>query len=257
MISETVRRQFSTEAMLVAALVSIPAQAAAQYQDSIHGEGFFWGQLAAPLGEFNDHVGLGWGAGLGGLLYLDDRRYAALRAEGSFVIYGYETVRRPLSPTIPFVDVDVTTTNWLLLGGVGPQIFLWNGPIRPYIYGTVGASYFLTRTSVMGDHDNQPIATTTNFNDLNLLLSAGGGLSVKLGGEGGESVHLDLSAVYNHNGLAEYVTKGGLRDLGGGRWVADPIASSANLITYRIGFSMSFTDALALSTGDLARNSHR
>ena len=51
------------------------------------------------------------------------------------------------------------------------------------------------------------------------------------------TVHLDLSAAYNHNGLAEYVTEGGLRELSGGGWVADPAASNANLITYRVGIS--------------------
>jgi len=223
----------------VAALLAIPLDATAlSSEEQFQGEGFLWAQLAAPLGEFSDHVGLGGGVGLGGLLYLGDQRYAALRAEGSFVIYGSETVRRPLSPTIPFVDVDITTTNWLVLGGVGPQVFLSNGPIRPYIYGTVGLSYFFTRTSVKSDHEDEPIASTTNFEDLTLLLSGGGGISVVLHEDGDESFHLDLSAVYNHNGLAEYVTEGGLRELPGGGWVADPVASNANLITYRVGISI-------------------
>ena len=234
MIIRNVKKQFSAAAVLAAALLVIPTDATAQSRGRVPAEGFFWAQLAAPLGEFNDNVGLGGGVGLGGLLYLGDNRYAALRAEGSFVVYGSDTVRRPLSPTIPFVDVDVETTNSILTAGVGPQIFLATGPIRPYIYGTVGLSYFVTQTSVKGDHEDEPIASTTNFDDLNLLLSGGGGLSVKLH----KGVHLDLSAVYNHNGLAEYVTEGGLRELRGGGWVADPIASNANLITYRVGISI-------------------
>ena len=156
MISETVKKQFSAAAVLAAAFLLIPADATAQSgPDRIAGEGFFWAQVAAPLGEFNDNVGLGGGVGLGGLLYLNSQRYVALRAEGSFVVYGSDTVRRPLSPTIPFVDVDVKTTNSILSAGVGPQIFLANGPIRPYIYGTVGLSYFVTQTSVKGDHDDE------------------------------------------------------------------------------------------------------
>ena len=234
MIIRSVKKQFGAAAVLAAALVVIPTDATAQSRNRVPAEGFFWAQLAAPLGEFNDNVGLGGGVGLGGLLYLGDNRYAALRAEGSLVVYGSDTVRRPLSPTIPFVDVDVETTNSILTAGVGPQIFLATGPIRPYIYGTVGLSYFVTQTSVKGDHEDEPIASTTNFDDLNLLLSGGGGLSVRLH----KRVNLDLSAVYNHNGLAEYVTEGGLRELRGGGWTADPIASNANLITYRVGISI-------------------
>lgn len=238
MIPETKKKKLSTASLLAAALLAIPAAGTAQAPEArFPGEGFLWAQVAAPLGEFNDHVGLGGGIGLGGLLYLNDERYAALRAEGSFVIYGTETIRRPLSPTVPFVDVDVQTTNSILSAGVGPQVFLSNGSIRPYLYGTVGLSYFVTRTTVEGDRDQEPIASTTNFDDLNLLLSGGGGLSVRLY-EGDVSAHLDLSAVYNHHGLAEYLTEGGLRELRGGGWAADPVASNANLITYRIGISI-------------------
>lgn len=222
-------------AVLSAVLLAIPSEGRAQ--NTFPGEGFFWAQVAAPLGEFNDNVGLGGGLGLGGLLYLGGERFAALRAEGSFIIYGSETVRRPLSPTIPFVDVDVETTNSILSMGVGPQIFLATGPVRPYVYGTVGLSYFVTQTSVKGDHEDEPIASTTNFEDLNLLLTGGGGLSVRVH-EGDASIHLDLSASYNHNGLAEYITKGGLRELRGGGWVADPVASNANLVTYRVGITI-------------------
>ena len=174
MTNRSVKKQFGgcgrlvAATALAAALLATPAAGTAQSgPDRIPAEGFFWAQLAAPLGEFNDNVGLGGGVGLGGLLYLGDQRYAALRAEGSFVVYGSDTVRRPLSPTIPFVDVDVKTTNSILTAGVGPQIFLATGPIRPYIYGTVGLSYFVTQTSVKGDHEDEPIASTTNFDDLN------------------------------------------------------------------------------------------
>jgi len=61
---------------------------------------------------------------------------------------------------------------------------------------------------------------------------------VKLHDDEDGTVHLDLSLVYNHNGLAEYVTEGGLRELPGGGWVADPVASDANLMTYRVGIHL-------------------
>ena len=238
------RFRFATVLPIAAVLVTIPLDATAQPPDStaqseerFPGELFFWAQLAAPLGEFKDHVESGLGLGGGALLYLGDQRHAALRAEIGWIDYGSETVRRPLSPTIPFVDVEVKTTHSLLLGGVGPQIFLSSGPLRPYIFGTVGFSHFSTETSVKSDHGDEPFATTTNFDDTNLLLTVGGGLSVRLKGEEGDPFHLDVSVVYNHNGLAEYVTEGGLRELPKGGWVVDPVESDANLITLRVGIS--------------------
>ena len=240
MMSDTVKKLRIRRlpwAALVAVLV-IPGEASAQgFPDRIAGEGFMWGQLAAPVGEFSSHVELAGGFGLGGLLYLHDQRLVALRVEGNLVIYGTETVRVPLSPTVPFVDVDVRTTNSILSAGAGPQVYLSTGPVRPYIFGTVGLSYFVTETSVRGDYDEEPFASTTNFDDFNLSLTGGGGISVGVY-HGDVTVNLDLSVAYNHNGLTEYLTKGDLRRLPRGGWVADPILSDANLVTYRVGISV-------------------
>lgn len=240
MISDSVKR-LGARALLPAAFLTaaaIPGEASAQNaKGRVAGEGFMWGQVAAPVGEFHNHVELAGGFGLGGLLYLHPERYAALRVEGNLVIYGAETIRTPLSPTVPFVDVDVRTTNSILSAGAGPQIFLSRGPIRPYVFGTVGLSYFVTETNVQGDHDEEPFASTTNYDDLNLSLTGGGGISVGVY-QGEVTVHLDLSAAYSHNGLTEYLTKGGLRSLPRGGWVANPILSDANLMTYRVGISV-------------------
>ena len=238
--TETLRRKAAALVVAgaaAAASLATPADATAQSPISrIAGEGFGWVQLAAPLGEFDDYVGLGAGVGLGGLLFLGPQSHAALRLEGSFVVYGGERVRTPLSPTIPFVDVEVETTNSIVSLGLGPQIYLLDGPLRPYVFGTVGLSYFGTQTSVYGDYQDEPIASTTNHSDLSLTLTGGGGMSVRLY-TGDVSFNLDLSAVYNRNGLTEYLTPGRLRQVGGGAWVADPIVSDANLVTYRIGVS--------------------
>lgn len=240
MIHATLKRP-GTAALLPAAFLAalaVPGEAGAQsFPDRIAGEGFMWGQVASPVGEFDTHVDVAGGFGLGGLLYMNDQRYAAVRLEGDLVVYGTETFRAPLSPTIPFVDVDVRTTNSILSAGVGPQVFLTTGPIRPYIFGTVGLAYFFTETSVQGDYDEEPFASTTNFDDLNMSLNGGGGVSVGVY-QGDVALNLDLSVVYSHNGLTEYLTKGDLRRLPRGGWVADPILSDANLVTFRVGFSV-------------------
>lgn len=232
------RSRLATTLPCVAALVALPLDSAAQSEEEpFEGEVFLWALLAEPLGEFRDRVAGGIGGGLGAFDYPSDRRHVALRAEGSFVLYGIEGDRRPLSPTIPVDSVNIASTSWLLMGRVGPQVFLFTGPIRPYVYGTVGLSCFLTRTDVFSDYEDEHIATTTNFRDLNLLLSAGAGLSVKLFEKGDRPFHLDLTAVYIHNGRAKYLAADGLRELPGGGWVADPVESGANLITYRVGVS--------------------
>lgn len=207
--------------------------------DALRGEVHFHAALAVPVGEFGHHVNLGGGGGLGGLLFLDERGLAAIRVDGSFVVYGHESYRTSLSPTVPFVDVDVSTTNSILALGVGPQVYLGSGPLRPYFFGTAGFSYFITETSVSGDQYDEPFASTTNFDDFSLALAAGGGLSVSLR-EGENPISLDLAAHYQHNGLTEYLTDGAqnLHALPRGGWRASPVVSDANLVTYRVGVSI-------------------
>ena len=241
------RKTIALAGAVALAMILLPRGASGQWNDGrfasgpqpLRGEVHFHAGLAVPVGEFGDHVNLGGGGAIGGLLFLDERGYAAIRADGSFVVYGHESYRTSLSPTVPFVDVDVATTNSIFALGVGPQVYLGSGPLRPYFFGTVGFSYFVTETSVSGSEYDEPFASTTNFDDFNLALAAGGGLAVSLR-EGENPVSLDLAAHYQHNGLTEYLTDGAqnLRALPRGGWRANPVVSDANLLTYRVGVSI-------------------
>ena len=180
---------------------------------------------------------LGGGFGGGLLLYLTPERNVAFKLDGTMVIYGSESFRTPLSPTVPFVDVDVRTTNYIASVGIGPQIYLGTDDLRPYIFGTVGFSYFATQSSVSGTHEVESFASTTNFDDMTLALTGGGGLAVQLS-HGEHPVSLDMSASYQRNGLTEYLTEGDLYELPGGGWAVDPVLSETNLMTYRLGVTI-------------------
>lgn len=235
-------------------LLALPAAGAAQQYDDDYGgfwnnpqgEFYMYGHVALPVGEFQSHVEIGGGAGLGGAFFLDRNRMAALRVDGSMVVYGSESYNAPLSLTIP-VDVRVQTTNSILSAGIGPQFYLMRGAVRPYVFGTFGFSYFVTETNVRGHGTEEPFASNINFDDFNMALNGGGGMSVEVY-RGEISVAVDVSASYQRNGIAEYLVKG---DLGRGRWDRwyrdtrgrrgvphDPIISDANLVTYRIGVSL-------------------
>ena len=243
------------------AMLTMPMSGAAQTHDDDYGgfwsdpqgEFFLYGHVAVPVGEFQSHVDLGGGAGLGGVLFLNRDRMAALRVEGNILVYGSQSYNAPLSTTIP-IDVRVQTTNSIASAGIGPQIYLTRGALRPYVFGTFGFSYFVTETSVRGHGDEEPFASSINFDDFTMALNAGGGLSVEVY-RGEVSVALDFSASFQRNGLAEYLVKGdpGHGRLDWDRWyrdtrrnrgradrdlVGDPIVSDANLVTYRIGVSL-------------------
>lgn len=202
------------------------------------GELFFHGSLANPVGAFKDFVNLGGGGGAGVVLYMDEGRSAALRLEGSFVVYGSESFTAPLSKTVQRVGVRVRTTNYIASAGAGPQLVLGSGPVRPYMFGTVGIAYFATESSASGTQaGSDDFAQSTNLDDLKFSLRAGGGMMVRLT-RGKHPVSLDISASYQHNGTTEYLTKGDLRNGPGGRLQFSPVVSETNLITYRVGISL-------------------
>lgn len=194
--------------------------------------------VAFPIGEFEEYVDLGGGVAGYGIVYFDDRRTAGLRLDASWLIYGSRTVRRPLSPTVPFVDVDVSTQNWIAGLGVGPQIETGTGALRPYLHGSVGFSYFATTTSVEGTHNTEPFASSTNFDDFTLALVGGGGVRVRLATARRNPLSLDLGVDYVRNGLTEYLREGGLRERAGGGVEIRPIRSETNLMLVRIGMAV-------------------
>ena len=195
------------------------------------------GVLLAPVGEFDQFVDLGGGVNVYGVVGLDRKGVAGLRFDGSFMGYGHERVTVPLSRTVQRVFVDVTTTNLLASFGMGPQITIGNGPLRPYVYGTVGFSYFATVSSVGGTRDFGDFGSSTNFDDLTFATAVGGGLLISLS-EGRRPVALDLSVRSLFNGRTEYLRSGSIIDRPDGSIAFTPIVSDANLLEFRAGFSI-------------------
>ena len=194
---------------------------------------------ARPQGEFRDFVDDGWGASLHYVHNLDRQGVFGIRVDGGFLIYGYERMRVPLSPTIGGrILVDLTTTNSIAHLGVGPQISAPAGPIRPYVNGFAGLSYISTSSSVEGSANyDDPFATTTNFDDATFSYGAGGGVLIPFG-RGRNPVSLDAGVTYRVNGVAEYLTEGGIEDNPDGSITLYPIRSDTDLLTFHLGVSV-------------------
>ncbi len=193
---------------------------------------------AQPLGEFNEYID--WGGGIGGsLLYAFDRQGAiGLRLDMAYMIYGHETKRVPLSPSLGRIRVDVSTSNNIVVVGVGPQVMMPTGTVRPYLNGTVGMSYFFTQSSVEGSADVEPFASSTNFDDTIFAWTAGGGLYIPLRKRQRHSISLDIGAQYHANGEARYLREGSIQEDGTGEIYFEPIRSRTSLMTYRVGVTI-------------------
>ena len=236
-------------AAAAAALVASPALA--QHHDHGHDYDYDYGlprsylggelTAASPQGEFRDYVDSGWGGGLHYLLRADRDGWLALRVDASLLNYGHERQRVPLSSTIGGrVAVDLVTDNNIAFVGVGPQIGLPTGSIRPYVNGFVGVSYIFTESSVRGTSSGDTFASTTNFDDASFAYGGGGGLYIPISRRR-NPVSLDLGVTYRHNGAAEYLREGDIEDNEDGTITLHPVRSDTDLLTFHIGFSVGIT----------------
>lgn len=194
-----------------------------------------------PVGDFYDYVEQGWGFDAFFRWNADPKGILSLRVEGGYLSYGRETKRVPLSSTIGGrILVDLTTSNNIVWLGLGPQLTLPVPYLRPYVNATAGFSYFFTESSVEGsNNNNEPFASTKNYDDATFAWGAGGGLLIPFNTRSGE-VAIDLGARFHGNGQVRYLREGSIVDLPGGGIEINPIQSEANLVTFRLGVAFSF-----------------
>lgn len=191
--------------------------------------------LARPIGEFQDFVDWGVGLSLGSVVNLRPTSWVGIRFEGSVIDYGLESdftsvnlgdrIRR---------NVTLNTNNLILSLGVGPQLTLGRGRLRPYGYGTLGFSYFATVTSAVPVPGGEPLLSDTNFDHLNPALSGGVGMLLRVG-RGTHAVSLDLAVHTQINGETTYLRPGGILPGPPGSLSFDPVESVANLVAIRLG----------------------
>ena len=191
-----------------------------------------------PVGDFLRYVDQGFGFDVFFRWNLDPQGILSIRADGGLLVYGNETKRVPLSSTIGGrILVDLTTSNNIIWMGLGPQVTLPMPLVRPYAGAAAGFSYFFTESSVEGSNNNREFASTRNFDDAGFTWGLGGGFLVPFRTRDGEWA-IDLGVRYHGNGQVRYLREGGIQDLPNGTIVLHPIQSDANLLTYRLGFSV-------------------
>ena len=99
---------------------------------------------------------------------------------------------------------------------------------------------FATTSSVEGSTDNEPFASTTNFDDGAFSWGAGGGIAIPIRISATADLAIDLGARYTATSDIEYLREGDIRDLPDGSIEFTPRRSDANLITFVLGVSVAF-----------------
>lgn len=191
-----------------------------------------------PQGAFRDYVEHGFGGDVHFLYQPGARGILALRLDGAFLTYGHERMSVPLSSTIGGrIRVNVNTTNNIAFLGIGPQIGVPEGWLRPYVGGFVGVNYLYTESSVEGRDDDLDFARTTNYDDATFSYGGRAGVYVPVR-SGSAPISVDLGVVYHDNGEATYLREGDIRDLPGGGLELSPSRSDTDLLTFRAGVTV-------------------
>lgn len=168
--------------------------------------------LAIPQGEFADQVdNLGYGfSGEFMLLSPKPRSPIGLGLNISYYIYGNESRSEPMY-NIPEVFVRVDRTNNLVNFHVVFEIGLPTGRIRPYVQGLFGGEYLFTETNVKNESNQDPFASSTNYDDWAWSYGVGGGISILLSGDSVTeigAIYLDLKGRYLFSSEAVYLKEG-------------------------------------------------
>jgi hypothetical protein len=198
--------------------------------------------VARPQGEFGDNVDRGLGGDLHYIRALDPDGRVALRVDAGLAIYGYD--RFTVEDGYGYLT-DASTSNNVAWIGVGPQIGVPDGRLRPYVNGYAGYSFLWTTTTIDdsdgyyygGDYYDDDDTSFTEQDDWSFSYGAGAGVYVPVRG-GSSPVSLDLGVRYHNNGVAEYLREGDIVDNGDGSVSLYPTRSDTDLLTFHIGFSV-------------------
>jgi hypothetical protein len=196
--------------------------------------------IAQPEGEFKNYVSAAFGASGHLIQHLDDRGIFSIRAELGLLVYGNRTARQTLGGgALGLIDVDVTTSNNIMFGGIGAQITLPTDVIKPYVTGSIGFSYFFTESQITGTNDQStPFASSNNFSDNGFMTMYGGGILIPFK-DGKNPIALDLGAQFHNNPDIEYLTRNSIVFNGANNPpTITAYRSQANFVTYRIGVTV-------------------
>jgi hypothetical protein len=189
--------------------------------------------VADPGGALGEEASVAGGLA-GHALWKTHSGTVGLRLDGSWLLYGTETVRIPVAGTAGRIVREVTTDNWAAQLGAGPQVVLPLGKVRPYLNAFAGLSY-LSTTSHLRDPIGHFSADSTNYDDTAFAYGGGGGLLVALGGQGKS---LDLGVRYVRTDSVKFLAEGDVGNEGGLSGVRAH-HGQANLLEFRVGLAFS------------------
>jgi hypothetical protein len=224
------RRTAKTIVLLGSAFL-LATEADAQYRTGPGGDIGISFVAADAIGALDFTVDQGFGLEVQAGLPIAADGHLRLRMDGGFLIYGIEQIL--YCDYGCRVGSQLTTTNSMVYGGVGPELVLGRGGFRPYVHASAGASWFVTSSSLDDRDGYGPYLETTNFWDVVFSWKFGGGLRFGVGGS--ERTFIDMGVVLHNNGVTNYLTRGDIVDNPDGTVTLYPNRSDADFLSFKLG----------------------
>ncbi len=195
---------------------------------------------AFPRGEFATNVGAGLGLTGDVSIRLLRAGWLGLRLDGGMIWYGYETEDEQTTVGRVRIPVELTTTNTILLVGLGPQIHAAGYPMNADVYALVGVSRFETRTSARLDRSDLNdsdlhLNSTVHLRDWTPSITLGGEVNWTIDGDRqGFLLGITLGLEYRRHGPTRYLNADSI-DRVEARTTLTPFETRADFWLLRIG----------------------
>ncbi len=198
--------------------------------------------LSRPIGDFRRGGRSGFGVAGFASISADPAGVLGLRLEGGTQSYGVTSFRTNSGAGLFTTNLRQITDNTVAWLGVGPQLTIPLGPLRPYGFATVGAAEFSTNTTLQYAAYGDPYGLTREFQGTDLsnwafARAAGGGLRFRLPSVGRTAAYVDAGARWQRVSNVTYLAPGVIpADV-------DPnslaLRGHADFVTYHLGVSVS------------------
>lgn len=198
--------------------------------------------VSQPLGDFRRGGRVGFGVAGFASISADPAGIFGLRLEGGAQNYGTSSLRTT-QPGFGFYTTQLrqSTSNDIFWLGLGPQLTIPLGPVRPYGFATVGGANFTTTTSLQYAVYGDPYGRDRQFQSTDLsnwafARAAGGGVRFRLGRAGRRAAFVDAGARWQRVNDVRYLTPGAVPADVDPNMLA--IRGRADFVTYHLGVSL-------------------
>lgn len=194
-----------------------------------------------PLGDLRRGGRVGVGVAGFASISADPAGVLGLRLEGGTQNYGTTSLRSASNLGFFATNLRQITTNNIFWLGVGPQVTIPLGPVRPYGFATVGGANFSTNTRLQYSVYGDPYGAGREFQATDLsnwafARAAGGGLRVRIGGASRRAAFVDLGARWQRVNNVRFLVPGAIPT------DVDPntlaLSGRPNFVTYHLGISL-------------------